>query len=249
MFCTVSSSTKETNVKPDDQKAKRSSVFHKTVQITGSEVIFSSCQVSVPPPHGYHSQQCNLLYTDALMYSAECFKYKQSGILNEIIQTSHKEKVVQQNLQRNCDFIMLSTPEFTVTVSTKHILSCNLIIFIIFRYRRKFLVQLIVAMLKKSCTYSIYSTGKCDLCKKLAQSTYCFALSQLLLSTIKVKIDIETLQKLCDWILVCVRLLLNHFHKILQDCPSTFVGDDSCGQVSQNVRACGLDCIKIPMKE
>lgn len=247
MFSTVSFSTKETNVKPDDQRAERSSVFHKTVQITRSEVIFSSCWVSVPPPHGYHSQQCDLLYTDALMYSAECFKYKQSGILNEIIQTSHKEKVVQQNLQWNCDFIMLSTPEFTVAVSTKHILSCNLIILIIFRYRRKFLVQLIVALLKKSCTCPIYST--CDFCKKLAQSTYCFAFSELLLSTIKVKIDIETLQKLCDWILVCVGLLLNHFHKILQDCPSTFVGDDSCGQVSQNVRACGLDSIKIPMKE
>lgn len=46
----------------------------------------------------------NLLYTDALVYSAECFKYKQSGILNEIIQTSHKEEVIQQNLQWNFDF-------------------------------------------------------------------------------------------------------------------------------------------------
>lgn len=26
-----------------------------------------------------------LLYTDALVYSAECLKYEQSGILNEII--------------------------------------------------------------------------------------------------------------------------------------------------------------------
>jgi len=42
----------------------------------------------------YDSWQCDLLYTDALVYSAECLKYKQSGILNEIIQTSHKEEIV-----------------------------------------------------------------------------------------------------------------------------------------------------------
>ena len=67
---------------------------------------------------------------------------------------------------------------------------------------------------------------------KLDQGTYCFTFSELLLSTVKVKINIETLQKLCDWILVSVRLLLNHFHKVFEDCPSTFVGDDGCGQVS-----------------
>jgi len=48
------------------------------------------------------------------MYSAECFKYEQSGILNEIIQTCHEEKVIQQNLQWNCDFIIIGSPEFIV---------------------------------------------------------------------------------------------------------------------------------------
>jgi hypothetical protein len=35
------------------------------------------------------------------------------------------------------------------------------------------------------------------------------ALVELLPSTIKVKIDVEMLQELCDWIFVCVRLLEN----------------------------------------
>lgn len=33
-------------------------------------------------------------YTDALVYSAKRLKYKQSGILNKVIQTGHKEEVV-----------------------------------------------------------------------------------------------------------------------------------------------------------
>ena len=39
-------------------------------------------------------------YTDALMYSTESFKYKQSCILNKVIQTSHKEEIIQKNLQK-----------------------------------------------------------------------------------------------------------------------------------------------------
>ena len=39
-------------------------------------------------------------YTDALVYSTESFKYKQSCILNKVIQTSHKEEIIQKNLQK-----------------------------------------------------------------------------------------------------------------------------------------------------
>ena len=41
-----------------------------------------------------------LPYADTLVYSAECLKYKQPGILNKVIQTSHKEKVIQKNLEK-----------------------------------------------------------------------------------------------------------------------------------------------------
>ena len=52
--------------------------------VTGYDVMSNAfrwaCLLSV-----YHSWQCDLLYTDALVYSTECLKYEQSGILNEII--------------------------------------------------------------------------------------------------------------------------------------------------------------------
>ena len=63
---------------------------------------------------------------------------------------------------------------------------------------------------------------------KCNQNTYCFTFPKLLLSTIKVKINIKTFQKLSDGVLVCVRLLLYNFHKVLEYCSSTFVGDNSC---------------------
>ena len=62
----------------------------------------------------------------------------------------------------------------------------------------------------------------------VTKKTYCFTFPKLLLSTIKVKIDIKTFQELCDGVLVCVRLLLYNFHKVLEYCSSTFVGDNSC---------------------
>ena len=46
-------------------------------------------------------------YADALVYSAKCLKYKQSGILNKIVQTCYKEEVIQQNLQWNHNIAML----------------------------------------------------------------------------------------------------------------------------------------------
>ena len=82
----------------------------------------------------------------------------------------------------------------------------------------------------------------------VTKKTYCFTFPKLLLSTIKVKIDIKTFQELSDGVLVCVRLLLYNFHKVLEYCSSTFVGDNSCCQVPQDVGAGGLDRIKIPTR-
>ena len=82
--------------------------------------------------------------------------------------------------------------------------------------------------------------------KKCNQNTYCFTFPKLLLSAIKVKIDIKTFQELSDGVLVCIRLLLYNFHKVLEYCSSTFVGDNSCCQVPQDMGAGGLDCIEIP---
>lgn len=68
--------------------------YIETVQITAYGIMSNAPSWACLFLSVYHRWQCDLLYTDALVYSAECLKYKQSGILNEIIQTSHKEEVI-----------------------------------------------------------------------------------------------------------------------------------------------------------
>ena len=79
--------------------------------------------------------------------------------------------------------------------------------------------------LEKCPQKTLESETQSDKCN---QNTYCFTFPKLLLSTIKVKIDIKTFQELSDGVLICVRLLLYNFHKVLEYCSSTFVGDNSC---------------------
>ena len=95
--------------------------YIETVQITGYDIMPNAPRWACLLLSVYDSRRCDLLYTDALVYSAECLKYKQSRILNEIIQTSHKEEVVQQNLQWNCDFIMLLLQNLQCHLNTFYI--------------------------------------------------------------------------------------------------------------------------------
>ena len=75
--------------------------------------------------------------------------------------------------------------------------------------------------------------------------THSLALLQLLLSAIKVEVNIETFEKLGNRIPIGVRLLLNELNKILQHVSASLVGDNGSGQVSQNVRANSLDSIAV----
>merc|ERR1719481_1337678 len=73
-----------------------------------------------------------------------------------------------------------------------------------------------------------------------------FTFPQLFLSTIKVEVHIQTLNKLGNGVFVCVALLLYNFDQVLESCPPLlFVGDDGCGQVTQDVGTCRLDCVQI----
>ena len=69
---------------------------------------------------------------------------------------------------------------------------------------------------------------------------------ELLLSTVKVKVDIEILDEAGDGVLVGVGLLLDHLDQVLHHIPpDALVDDDRCGQVSQDPRAGGLDCVQV----
>lgn len=107
---------------------------------------------------------------------------------------------------------------------------------------------------------------------QVCKGSHRLTLPQLLLGTVEVKVDIETLHKLCDGVLVGVgllwegqtssraaavvnmrlhqklwrRYLLNDLDQVLENLsalPHVFVGDDCSREVSQNVRAHGLDGI------
>lgn len=79
---------------------------------------------------------------------------------------------------------------------------------------RKNLLTNVTPGIRKPKWATIYykSTGKYAVKKiqkelTLGRGAYRLTLPQLLLGTIKVKVNIETLYKLCDWVLICVRLL------------------------------------------
>lgn len=67
------------------------------------------------------------------------------------------------------------------------------------------------------------------------------ALAQFHLSTVKVKVNVETLDEFGDRVLVVVRLLLNDFHQVSHDVLATFADYGRGRDVAQYVRACGLD--------
>merc|ERR1719186_30402 len=74
----------------------------------------------------------------------------------------------------------------------------------------------------------------------------CFAVTQLLLGSVKIKVDVKILDEAGDGILVSVGLFLDDLDKILHDIPpGALVSDDSSGEISEDPGTCCLDSIEI----
>ena len=71
------------------------------------------------------------------------------------------------------------------------------------------------------------------------------ALLQLHAGAFEVEVDVQMFQEFCDWIFVCVRLLLDDLHQVLQSIATTAVDHNSDRQVAQDVRACCLNDIQV----
>ncbi len=69
--------------------------------------------------------------------------------------------------------------------------------------------------------------------------------AKLLLGAVKVKVDVEALDKLGDRIAVVVRLLLNEAYQIFHAVTSLPVSNDSSTQITQNVRTRRLDGVQV----
>ena len=70
--------------------------------------------------------------------------------------------------------------------------------------------------------------------------------SQFLLGSIKIKVDIQIFNEAGDWVLIGVGLLLDDLDQILHDVPpGTFVTNHCCGQISQDPGTSCLDGVQI----
>lgn len=78
---------------------------------------------------------------------------------------------------------------------------------------------------------------------KERKASYILTLFHLLLSPLKVKIDVNTCQKLCNWIGKRVLLLLNDFNELFKLRPSLLVDDECSCKVAQKMRSICLNGI------
>lgn len=62
---------------------------------------------------------------------------------------------------------------------------------------------------------------------------------------LEVKVDVQMFQEFCDWIFVCVRLLLDDLNQILQGVATTTVDNDGDRQVAQDVWTSCLDDVQV----
>jgi hypothetical protein len=79
--------------------------------------------------------------------------------------------------------------------------------------------------------------------------TKLLALLELGLRAVKIEVDQQALYELGDWIPVCVVLLLNNAHKILEHIAPARVGDDRGSKVAQDVGAVGLNGLHVALRE
>ena len=70
------------------------------IQTICHECIYDGLHSCIMEKDAVLNLRVTIPYTDALVYSTESFKYKQSCILNKVIQTSHKEEIIEKNLQK-----------------------------------------------------------------------------------------------------------------------------------------------------
>ena len=98
------------------------------------------------------------------MYSAEGFENEQTGVFNEVVQTSHQEEIVHQHLRwkKVRDHLLSETSQ--------------------------------PPKIRPFCRISNIVSHR-------------FTFSQLLLSTVKIKVDVQTFQELSDGVSVCVGFL------------------------------------------
>lgn len=75
------------------------------------------------------------------------------------------------------------------------------------------------------------------------------ALDQLLLSAIKIILDIQALQEFDDGILVDVLLLLDDLDELLKHVPSPLIDNNCSSKVPQKMGSVGLDSIQVPVLE
>uniref|UniRef100_A0A8R7QIQ5 Uncharacterized protein n=1 Tax=Triticum urartu TaxID=4572 RepID=A0A8R7QIQ5_TRIUA len=75
------------------------------------------------------------------------------------------------------------------------------------------------------------------------------ALDKLLLSAIKIILDIQALQEFNDGILVAVLLLLDDLDEFLKHVPSPLVHNNCSSKVPQKMGSVGLDSIEVPVLE
>ena len=67
-----------------------------------------------------------------------------------------------------------------------------------------------------------------------------------MLRAVKVEVDVQALDELCDGVPVRVGLLLDHLDEVLEGVgPVLAAHDHSGGEVAQDVRTHGLDCVQV----
>ena len=81
------------------------------------------------------------------------------------------------------------------------------------------------------------------------KAAYILTLFVLILSPIKVKIDINACQKLCNWISKRMLLLLNDFNEFFELGSSLLVDNECGGKVAQEMWGICLNCIQIPGRD
>lgn len=79
-----------------------------------------------------------------------------------------------------------------------------------------------------------------------AQHTHSLAFEQLLLRSVEVEVDVETLEELGDGVAVHVRLLLDDLDQVLENGFPPLVRDHCGGQVAQDVRTHRLNGVQVP---
>lgn len=81
------------------------------------------------------------------------------------------------------------------------------------------------------------------------QEIYLFALPHLLLCSIKVIVNINASQELCNGIFVGILLLLDDLDKFLELRPSPFIDYECSCKIAQKMWCMSLNSVEVPVQE